>query len=368
MTMYLRNIWYVAAYSDELQRAPIARTLLDEPLVLYRKEDGTPVVLSDRCPHRFAPLSRGRIVGDLIECGYHGLRFDSSGACVATPHGNAVPAAARVRNYPAIERYGFVWFWPGDPQGAEAVRPPDLDYLSQPERLAVVKGYLRVKANYQLVVDNLLDLSHAQFLHPGFAISGVTPQQALASTTTKLMRETDRITAMRVRKGLPPNGPTRSLFGFGPEPVDSRSHMTWFPPSLLSFDLGSCLSGSAPEEGLCLPAAHCITPETEFTCHYFFAQARNLRRDDAHVGEQLLAMLDTAFRTQDEPMIEDVQRRMGETSNLDALNPILLQTDAAPVAARRFLQKLIDAEQSAYGRTTEHARTSATEPVGAAAD
>ena len=347
MTTFLRNIWYAAAYSDEVSRKPLARTLLGEPVVMYRKEDGSAVILADRCPHRFAPLSRGRIVGDHIECGYHGLRFDGAGACVATPHGGAVPAAARVRAYPALERYGFVWIWPGEAHRADSARLPDFAYLAQPDRFTVVKGYLHVAANYQLVVDNLLDLSHAQFLHPGFAIAGVTPQQSLAATTTKLVRDVDRVTAFRVRSGLPPNAPSRTMFGLGPEPVDSRSHMTWFPPSLLSFDLGSCRPGAQVEEGLCLPAAHCITPETEFTCHYFFAQGRNLCREDTQVGEQLLSMLDTAFRTQDEPMIEDVQRRMGGTSDLDSLNPVFLHTDGAPVAARRLLKKLIDAEQNA---------------------
>ena len=305
---------------------------------------GIRVILADRCPHRFAPLSRGRLLGDYIECGYHGLRFDSAGACVGSPHGPA-PKAARVQHYPAIEKFGFIWLWAGDPTLANEALLPDFSFLSSPDRFAVVEGYLQVQANYQLVVDNLLDLSHAPFLHPGFAINGVTPQQQLAATTTKLTRETNRVVAFRLRSGLPPNQPSRDMFGFGPEPVDSRSHMTWFPPSLLFFDLGSHLPGTSPQEGLCLPAAHCITPRTEFTCHYFFAQARNMMRDDRTVGDRLLAMLDTAFRTQDEPMIEEVQRRMGDTSDLDSLNPILLPTDGAPHAARRLLEKLIAAEQ-----------------------
>jgi phenylpropionate dioxygenase-like ring-hydroxylating dioxygenase large terminal subunit len=357
VSRYLRNIWYVAAYAHEVARVPLARTLLDGPMVLYRKEDDSPVILADRCPHRFAPLSRGRLVGDAIQCGYHGLRFDSSGACVSTPHGNAVPAAARVRTYPAVERYGFVWFWPGDPTHADAAVIPDFSYLSQPDQFAVVKGYLHVKANYQLVVDNLLDLSHAPFLHPGFAIQGVSPEQALAATTTKLIREEGRVIAFRLRSGLPPNQPSRTIFGFGPEPVDSRSHMTWYPPALLDFDLGSCRPGSLPLDGLCLPAAHCITPETELTCHYFFAQGRNLLREDPTVGEKLLGMLDSAFRTQDEPMIEDVQRRMGDSSDLDSLNPVFLPTDGAPVAARRLLKKLIAAEHEVAESSASRAST-----------
>lgn len=344
MTAYLQNAWYVAAHSQEVTETPLARTLLERRLVLVRLQSGEPAALEDRCPHRFAPLSRGKISGETLSCGYHGLGFDRSGQCVANPHG-PIPRAARVRAYPVMERYGFLWFWPGDPAQADPSKLPDFAYLEDAERFSVVRGYLDVKANYLLVVDNLLDLTHVPFLHPHFGIGGVSRQEQLDRTTTRLVRESDRVISLRLRSGLPPNQPTCEIFGFGPEPVDSRSNMTWYPPALLDFDLGSCLCGTPSETGLCLPAAHCITPETELTCHYFFAQARNLRRTDPAVDQQVLGMLDTAFRLQDEPMIEAVQTSMGATADLDALQPLLLQSDGAPVAARRLLSRLIAQER-----------------------
>ena len=107
---YLLDVWYVAAWPEEIGRGLLARTIAERPVVLFRREDGTPAGLEDRCPHRIVPLSRGRLVGDAIECGYHGFAFDCSGACVANPHGDhSIPRAARVRVYPVIEQHGIVW-------------------------------------------------------------------------------------------------------------------------------------------------------------------------------------------------------------------------------------------------------------------
>jgi vanillate O-demethylase monooxygenase subunit len=347
MAAYLKNVWYVAARGEELDAAPLSRTLLGVRTVLYRTSTGAVAALQDRCPHRFAPLSMGRIMGDELECGYHGLRFNGAGACSHNPHG-PIPPRAKVHAYPTLERYGYVWLWPGDPSRADPDLLPEFPFLADPERFTVTPGYLRVQSNYQLIVDNLLDLSHALFLHPHFAVPGQTVEQQLLAISTKTVAEGNTVTAWRTRVAVPPNAPTRDIFGFkADELVDSRSHMTWYPPALLSFDVGACLTGTPESGGLCIPQAHLITPETELTSHYFFAATRNLRRDDPQTGRKLFDMLDVAFRQQDEPMIEAVQRSMGETGDLDSLNPILLRTDGAPVMARRTLQRLIAAEKTA---------------------
>ena len=83
--MFLRNYWYVAAYDREITRRPLGRIILGEPIVFYRLEDGTPVALEDRCAHRHLPLSMGKLVGDTLQCHYHGLRYDKTGACVRVP-------------------------------------------------------------------------------------------------------------------------------------------------------------------------------------------------------------------------------------------------------------------------------------------
>lgn len=348
MVTYLRNAWYAAAFSDEIGEKPLARTLLDQEIVLFRQADGALAALADRCPHRFAPLSDGKVIGNDIQCPYHGLQFDGTGACTHNPHmkGGGPLKAAHVAAYPTLEKYGILWFWPGDPALANEEALPRIAFLEQPERFSVVKGLLNVAGNYQLVVDNLLDLSHASYIHPQFGATGYTPEQLLAATTVKLERRDRSIVNHRVRSGLPAPAPSQILFGYdNVTPAHTKSTMTWHPPALLDFDAGTWVEGTPEEDGAHIPQLHFITPETEFTCHYFFVNGRNQRRDDPEVDKALLDVFDLAFRQQDEPIIESVQRRMGRISDINELDPILLPTDAAPVSARRLLAKLIAEEQ-----------------------
>ena len=347
MSTYLKNAWYGAAYSDEVDDAPLGRTLLDEPVVIYRSGDGGVAMLTDRCPHRFAPLSMGKVIGDDIQCPYHGLRFNAAGACSHNPHGDGVPPAnAKVRSYPTLEKYGMIWFWPGDPAKADPAALPKIGFLEQADRFKVVKGRLHVRGNYELLVDNLLDLSHGSYLHPQFGATGFTPEQLLAATTVRLERRGRSLVNHRVRSGLPAPAPAQRMFGLDSKsPTHSKSTMTWYPPAILDFDAGTWLEGTPEEEGALIPQLHIITPETQFSSHYFFINGRNQRRDDPEIDKAMLDFFDLAFHRQDEPMIESVQSRMGEVSDIMALKPVLLATDAAPVSARRLLARFIAEEQ-----------------------
>ncbi len=343
---YLRNCWYVAATSAEIDGTLLRRKLLDEPVVLYRTTAGVPAALRDSCPHRFAPLSKGVVVGDTLQCGYHGLRFATDGRCTLNPHaGGATPRSLDTRGYPVAERHGYIWFWPGDVAAANPdLLPSTIDFLSDSEHYATVRGYLRVKANYQLIIDNLLDLTHIQFVHPQFGVSTMDASQALKANTAELVRDGDRVCAKRMRANSPPSDYNRKTFGITEELVDSRADMYWQPPSLIYFDLGLTKPGDAQSSLLALPAAHMITPETELTSHYFYAQGRDARIHDEHLSREHLAFTEYAFREQDEPMLEAQQENMG-ISDLMVLKPAMLQIDSGPVAARRVLEKLIAAEQ-----------------------
>ena len=164
--MFLKNFWYVAAEPQELDGGPLARIILGEPVVLYRRADGAPAALEDRCCHRRMPLSHGRVAGNDLQCGYHGLTFAADGVCVAIPNQTRIPPGARVRSYPCVERWGWVWIFPGDAARAEATPLPDFSQHGS-AGWAAVGGYLHVGGNHQLLVDNLLDLSHVSFVHRG---------------------------------------------------------------------------------------------------------------------------------------------------------------------------------------------------------
>ena len=180
--MFLRNYWYVAGYDHEVSRRPLGRVILGEPIALYRLEDGTPVALEDRCAHRHLPLSMGRLIGDTLQCHYHGLRYDRSGACVRVPGQDLIPRSARVKSYPVVERYHWLWIWMGDPALADPASIPDYHWFDDPNW--GVKGeYLHVKSNWQLIVDNLLDLTHLAFVHETTIGNSALVDQATVKVT-----------------------------------------------------------------------------------------------------------------------------------------------------------------------------------------
>ena len=163
---WLRNAWYQAGWGEELiVGEPLARTILNEPILIWRAGGGEIAALLDRCPHRFAPLSAGRIERDRVTCGYHGLSFGSNGARVHNPHG-AVTSAMRVRAFPVEERHSAIWIWMGDADKADPAGIPDLSFIDETPESARLRIYLPTRANYQLIVDNIMDLSHADYLHP----------------------------------------------------------------------------------------------------------------------------------------------------------------------------------------------------------
>ena len=130
--MFLRNYWYVAAYDHEIARKPLGRIILGEPVVLYRLEDGTPIALEDRCAHRHLPLSMGKLVGDTLQCHYHGLRYDKTGTCVRVPGQDMIPRSAKVKSYPVVERYHWLWIWMGDPALADPDKITDFHWFDDP--------------------------------------------------------------------------------------------------------------------------------------------------------------------------------------------------------------------------------------------
>src|SRR5687768_1305498 len=191
---YVRNCWYVAAWDHEIGRDMLRRIILDEPVLLYRTVEGKAVALEDRCCHRQAPLSMGKLIGDVVKCPYHGLEFDTTGACVKVPSQERVPPSARVRSYPVVERNHWVWLWTGDPAKADPALIEDFHWLDDPN-WGYGGNYLHVEANYLLLVENLLDTTHLPFLHPN-----TLGTDAFARPESEVSRQGDRITIARDRE------------------------------------------------------------------------------------------------------------------------------------------------------------------------
>lgn len=333
---FLMNSWYCAALTEEIGEAPVGRRLLDLPVLLVRDEAGAVRAIGDMCPHRFAPLHQGKRLGDVIECPYHGLRFDLSGTCVHNPHGSGkIPGAAKVPSYPVVEQQGAVWFWPGDPGLADVALVPDLRFFE--EFGPPIGDHLTMDVDYRLVIDNLLDLSHAPYLHAG------TLSPAGAERETRF-EQTDRsVHAFYLMRDVPT--PSSQALNFKDPRGDFYSDIQWLAPTVLRHQLAMTRTGATPEDGSVSRGAHLITPETATKSHYFWLSSRNRPITDPAMIANVKAMVRTAFMTEDEPMVAACQENMAGREFF-SLKPLYLETDYAGSRARRTLEKLIEEEAS----------------------
>lgn len=335
---FITESWYAAVWAADLGDTPIRRTYLGNPVVLYRGAAGQPIALADMCPHRFAPLSKGKLHGDSIACLYHGLRFGADGRCVHNPHG-PIPSVARVRSYPIREHAGMLWIWMGAAGAADASLP-GVDLLTD-ARWAWVRGDLHVNGNYQLVIDNLLDLSHVDFMHPFLRQDCAVPMRYQAR------QEGERVFAIYDRAEAPGGVFVHAIWPEGPQTVRVWAHMRWDAPAHLFLDIGFAELGTTTnDDALKTPAYHLLTPETETTTHYFWAVGRNRRLDDPALSENLALGVQSTFINEDEPMIAAIQAAMG-TRDLNQMRPLLLSIDNAAVRARRVVEQRLEREHAA---------------------
>jgi phenylpropionate dioxygenase-like ring-hydroxylating dioxygenase large terminal subunit len=339
MGSYLRNTWYMAAWADEVEAdKPLARTLLDEPILFFRTGSGEINALLDRCPHRFSPLSLGIVEGDRVTCRYHGLQFDGSGACVENPHG-PLAAGLKVRAYPVVEAYRAIWIWAGDPARADPSTLRDLSFLDDAPETAFNSGYLLGQGHYQLFVDNILDLTHTDFLHPNTLGGG-----SITRTPAEIEQRPDGVIALSWH---PKNEvPTPVLSRRLPEGtrVDSWTEVEWTAPGIMTMSTGAVPTGTPREAGENTQNVHIMTPETQTTTHYFFASTRDFLLDDVAFNEQVRRSRSAIFSTEDAPMIAGQQSRMGD-ADFWSLRPALLSIDRGAVLARRRMDTMIAAEQ-----------------------
>jgi vanillate O-demethylase monooxygenase subunit len=349
---FLRNAWYMAWWADEVPRERMVhRTLLGEQIVFYRRGDGSPVALRDRCPHRFVPLHMGRLRGDTVQCCYHGLEFDCTGRCVKNPHGDgAIPSAAKVRAYPLAERHGIVWIWMGEEE-PDPARIPDYAILDAGSGYKTSRGNIQIKANYVLMGENLLDLSHICFLH-----EGLLGAAEAVSAHTEIREENGRLHCDRWMPNVTVPAAFDLLFRQDGKPVDMWTNMRWEPPSNFLLDVGVHAPGATREQGAWYFGVHILTPETAATTHYFFAAARPAGRElEPEVMSRLAEFRRIAFEEQDKPILDAQQAAVGEADFM-SLRPALFSVDAGPVRMRRTLTRLLAAEEKrAQERTAPEA-------------
>ena len=338
--MYLINAWYVAGWSSEFVNKPMPRTYLGEHVVLYRGKNGRIVALEDRCCHRAMPLSQGEVVNDNIRCEYHGLMFDGTGRCVDIPGQEVISPNAKVRSYAVEERDDLVWIWMGDPQRAnpeEIVRYPwhgSWPYKAKTEVL---------KCNYLLVSDNLLDQTHAAYVHKSTLAS---EPDAYAKAKMHTSPTKDGVKFERWMLNCLPPGLYASAVKFSGR-VDRWQEFEYVAPSCIlqftgALDVGKgAYEAGARDGGFGLRIFYGITPETEDTTWFFWSTANGYRQNEPEATEQLFRSIEEAFK-EDEAVLEAQHATLKRLGDRPLIN---INSDGARVHARLALERKIAAER-----------------------
>ncbi len=291
-TPLIRDCWYVAALAHEVSREVISKRLLGVEVALYRTLAGKAVAVRNRCPHRSFPLSQGKLEGDVLVCGYHGMAFNASGHCVRMPALPIVPTHADVRSYPVVEKGPLVWIWLGNPDRADESLVPDTEWLASPQ-WKTVNGFFPIKADYVSMHENLLDQTHFPFLHPG-AIG--TPEYARSKLDAYM--DGDSVVIDRALLNSPPPGVYAMPTGLTGKPVDRFSEARFVSPALHRA-FARIVDNNDPSgqpRTYRFNITHIFTPETQQSMHYWWFCSRDFKHDDAAIDAHLSTASAKAYR------------------------------------------------------------------------
>jgi phenylpropionate dioxygenase-like ring-hydroxylating dioxygenase large terminal subunit len=335
-----RNQWYIAAWSSEVTRTVMERWILDEPVAFYRREDGAAVAVAGRCPHRSFPLGKSRVVGDNIQCGYHGVTFRPDGSCASIPSQPHIPNACRIRSYPIVELWKWLWIWTGDPSLSDEKLIPDhfAIGLTDPRFKAASDIYHYVNSRYMLLHDNLFDLTHIGYLHrDSFGEdAGADEIPAHASGHDWIESRFEQADIPRppfFAAMLGYDGPVVRHFGL-------RLHMPCLHVG------GDDIYAVGEGGGVGSPMGsfrvyHAVTPATRHSSHYFWAMAHDWDHDDPDHAINIATSLIPALQEDIDAVeyIEEMVRRSGGRPS-----ELLLRADNVCVLGRRAFERLIRAE------------------------
>ncbi|WP_407175381.1 Rieske 2Fe-2S domain-containing protein [Bradyrhizobium sp. STM 3562] len=335
------NAWYAVAWDAEIKGALLARTICGKHVVMYRKADGEVAALEDACWHRLVPLSKGRLEGDTVVCGYHGLKFNAQGRCTFMPSQETINPSACVRAYPAIERHRFVWLWMGDPALADPALVPDMHWNHDPSWVGDGRT-IHLNCDYRLVIDNLMDLTHETFVHGSSIGNG-----AIAEAPFDVTHGEKTVTVTRWMRGIEPPPFWAKQLG-KPGLVDRWQIIRFERPCTIAIDVGVAPTGSgAPEgdrsQGVNGFVLNTITPETETTCHYFWAFVRNYRLTEQRITTEIREGISAIFQ-EDELILEAQQRAIANNPERVFYN---LNIDAGAMWARRLIDRMVAKETPA---------------------
>lgn len=335
-----RNGWYVAAFCADIGETLTSKWILGEPVVLFRKGDGTAVAVGGRCPHRYFPLGESKRIGDAIQCAYHGITFGPDGLCTRVPSQKIVPGVYKIPSYPLVERGLWAFIWMGEPDKADERLLPALEdigfcedgFVYQPVRSMHVDG------RYQLLNDNLLDLTHLGFLHSS---SIGTDENASAPEERTVEGRTVRSRRWLREADIPPLLAAAANYG---GKIDRLAGMDFHAPGFhAGLDETYVAASDAERGGELINSAkvfHAVTPATRTTCNYFFAFGGTSEVQVEAFKKALWPVLD-----EDKFATEEIEKILQKSESLPP--ELMLKSDGTAVLGRRILQSMMDEEKKA---------------------
>ena len=342
--MFPKNTWYVAATPGEIDEKPLGRTICNERIVFYRGEENKVAAVEDFCPHRGAPLSLGYVCEGKLVCGYHGLEMGCDGKTVAMP-GQRVRGFPAIKSYPVVERYGFIWVWPGDASQADEAKIPVLEWYDNPE-WAYGGGLYHIACDYRLMIDNLMDLTHETYVH-----STSIGQKEIDETPCKTTVNGDEVVTARYMSGILPPPFWKAALRSNNLPddvtVDRWQICRFTPPSNVIIEVGVALEGhggyDAPnDKKVYSKVIDFITPETETSIHYFWGMARKFNPKDKALTATIREGQGKIFG-EDLEMLEKQQRNLLDYPDRALL---MLNIDAGGVQSRKIIDRLVAEEKA----------------------
>ncbi|GAB3189835.1 aromatic ring-hydroxylating dioxygenase subunit alpha [Hydrogenophaga aquatica] len=342
--MFPKNTWYVACAAHDIDAKPLGRKICNESIVFYRDDNGQVAAVEDFCPHRGAPLSLGYVCKGKLVCGYHGLEMGRDGKTIAMP-GQRVQGFPAIKSYPVQERYGFIWVWTGDAERADPALIPHMEWYDNPE-WAYGGGLYHVKADYRLMIDNLMDLTHETYVH-----STSIGQPEIDETPCKTVVNGDEVVTSRFMENIPAPPFWRAALrakGLADDvPVDRWQICRFTPPSHVMIEVGVAHAGHG---GYDAPAEHkvysvvvdFITPETDTSMWYHWGMARKFNPQDTALTDQIREGQGKIFGED----LEMLERQQANLSAFPERKLLKLNIDAGGVQARRVIDRLISTEQA----------------------
>jgi phenylpropionate dioxygenase-like ring-hydroxylating dioxygenase large terminal subunit len=364
--MFIRNTWYVIAEVNEIAVGGLlARTVLSDKVVLFRTTTGgTLVAFKDACPHRYAPLSAGRGEGDCIRCPYHGSVYDQLGRCVEVPgqdsdHGLEVG----IEPFPIVERYGYVWIWMGDRTEADGGSSiPEWFAPASETWRGRADQFLSMPVYYELINDNLHDVSHVEFVHPETLGTTVIPQMYRMPVKqhtpqchiNKSIEERD--IRLEFHAENIQGGPVlHQMIAFQREQSEWTDNVDWdltlrySTPANFLFNHRTKALGEADECAIQVASLHAVTPETESSSHYFFYTGHNLESAEERRSEFTTICADALVFAvnQDKALLTEQMLRVPDGGrSADTLARVSFMGDTTPMLGRRLIKNQIAQEQT----------------------